>query len=231
MVSRSARSERGGRPGRGSGPVERLEGVHPVLEALRASRRELHRLLVAPGGAASGSGPLQEILAVAKAARIPVEPVETHELRRVDGRGNPQRVALEVGPLPELSLDELSARRESACRLVMLDGVEDPQNLGALARVAEAAGVQGLLLGRRRAPPLSPAASRASAGALEWLPVARVGNLSRAVKLLKDKGFWVLGADPTAPGSLFDISPRLLEVERVLSFAVQRFSGMCCSSR
>jgi 23S rRNA (guanosine2251-2'-O)-methyltransferase len=180
--------------------------VHPVLEALRASRRDLHRLLVE---ANSRRGPLREILTAAEAAQVPVEIVDPGELRSGGERGNPQRVALDAGPIPEMSLDELVGQRVAPCLLVMLDGVEDPQNLGAIARVAEAAGAQGLLLGRRRAPPLSPAASRASAGALEWLPVARVGNLTRAVDQLKGQGFWAVGADPSAADSLFEVAPKL----------------------
>jgi 23S rRNA (guanosine2251-2'-O)-methyltransferase len=211
MAGRSAGSERRGHRARGSGRVERLEGIHPVLEALRASRRELHRLLVAPAAGAGSRGPLREILEAAKLARVPVETVEPRELRHVDRPGNAQHVALEAGPLPELSLEELCSEADSHCRLVMLDGVEDPQNLGAIARVAEAAGVRGLLLGRHRAPPLSAAASRASAGALEWLPVARVGNLTQALKILKKEGYWVLGADPEGSESLFEVSSRTLD--------------------
>jgi 23S rRNA (guanosine2251-2'-O)-methyltransferase len=88
--------------------------------------------------------------------------------------------------------------------LVALDGVEDPQNVGAIVRVADSAGVDGLILTHRRSPPLGPALARASAGAVEWLPVARVPNLRGALKLLKKEGFWALGAEPEGPVSLFD---------------------------
>jgi 23S rRNA (guanosine2251-2'-O)-methyltransferase len=106
--------------------------------------------------------------------------------------------------------------RVSPRTLVALDGVEDPQNLGAIARVAEAAGAQGLILTRRRSPPLSPAVARASAGAIEWLPVARVPNLPRALNVLKSKGFWAFGSDPEATEELFDLSDRQLSGDRVV---------------
>jgi len=119
-------------------------------------------------------------------------------------------VLLEAGPLPQSSLEEMLARDGSDRRVVLLDGVEDPHNLGAIARVAEGAGAIGLVTTHRRAAPLSPAASRASAGALEWLPVARVPNLRRAMESLKQAGFWLVGADPGAPDTIFELEPRLL---------------------
>jgi 23S rRNA (guanosine2251-2'-O)-methyltransferase len=99
---------------------------------------------------------------------------------------------------------------------VALDGVEDPQNVGAIARVAEAAGAAGLLLTRRRAPPLSAAVARASAGAIEWLPVGRVANLPRALEGLKARDFWVFGGDPKARDDLFQVPDRWLSTRRVL---------------
>ena len=101
------------------------------------------------------------------------------------------------------------------CR-VALDGVEDPQNVGAIARVAEAAGASGLILTRRRAPPLGPAVARASAGAIEWLPVARVPNLSRALNQLKNHDFWIFGADPEGDLDVYQLTDRMLAGHRVV---------------
>jgi 23S rRNA (guanosine2251-2'-O)-methyltransferase len=114
-------------------------------------------------------------------------------------------VSLLAGALPELGLRSLVERLRPGSRLVLLDGVEDPQNLGAIARVADAAGVSGIVLTTRHAPPLSPTVSRTSAGAIEWLPVARVANLIRAIEDLKRAGFWVVGADPEAAPELYDL--------------------------
>lgn len=184
--------------------VDRLAGVHPVREALRARRRRLHRLVVRERTAASQRAELVEILTLARAAGVPV----TEEA----GGGRPREpgdlVILEAGPLPELSLEELL--REQPGAVLALDGVEDPQNLGALCRVAEAAGVPALLLQRRRSPPLSAAVSRASAGALEHLRVARVPNLIRALKLLKTNDFWVTAAHQDAACDLFEASSKAL---------------------
>jgi 23S rRNA (guanosine2251-2'-O)-methyltransferase len=141
----------------------------------------------------------------------------------VDPHASAQGVVLEVGPLPELGLLELldAPARAAQRRLIALDGVEDPQNLGAIARVAEAFGIDGLVLTRRRSAPLSPAAARASAGALEWLPVARVTNLSNALKALKDRGFWVMGADVQAVDSLPELPDRLFSGDLVLVFGAE----------
>lgn len=171
-----------------------------MREALRARRRTLHRLLLRPG---SPRVEVQEVLRLAQSVGIPIEE------RSSEGSGHQAGdvVSLEAGPLPELDLDELSEART----LLALDGVEDPQNLGALCRVAEAAGVGGLVLLRRRAPPLSPAVSRASAGALEHLPVARVPNLVRALNTLKSRKFWVVAATERAACELFSAPDRWLE--------------------
>ena len=142
----------------------------------------------------------------------------TREKGEEAGSGRAQAgVALEVGPLPESSLEDLMVRDTDGPRtFVALDGVEDPQNLGAIARVADAAGVTALVLTHRRAPPLSPAVSRASAGAIEWLPVARVPNLRRALNQLKGQGFWIFGADPEGAESLFAVPEMWLRGDRVL---------------
>jgi 23S rRNA (guanosine2251-2'-O)-methyltransferase len=127
-----------------------------------------------------------------------------------------QGLVLDVGPLPELPLDELARVGGEPRTLVALDGVEDPRNLGAIVRIAEATGAAGLLLTRRRAPPLTAAVARASAGAIEWLPIARVPNLSRSLNLLKKNGFWVFGAQAEAALDVFSLPDRALKGHRVL---------------
>jgi 23S rRNA (guanosine2251-2'-O)-methyltransferase len=198
---RSARSEQPGR--------EILYGLHPVTEALRAHRRALHRLRVRKG---RGGPELARILALAQALGIPVEEELDASFRRaVAADANTQGVLLEAGPLPILSLPQLMTAGGSPRMLVALDGVEDPQNVGAIARVAEAAGAIGLVLTERRAPPVGPAVARASAGAIERLPVARVPNLVRALEALRAGGYWIFGADAEAPASLFSLADRVFE--------------------
>jgi 23S rRNA (guanosine2251-2'-O)-methyltransferase len=202
------------RGGGSEGEIHRLEGLHPVLEALRARRRRLLRLRVRKGMRRSE---LTEVLAAARRAGLPVEEVEGAALApEGDPRGPHQGLVLEAGPLPELALEELAGVGASPRTLVALDGVEDPQNLGAIARVAEASGASGLVLTLRRCPPLGAAVSRASAGAIEWLPVARVVNLRRALEELKRRGFWVFGCEPEAPQALFDLPERVLRGDRVV---------------
>jgi 23S rRNA (guanosine2251-2'-O)-methyltransferase len=165
---------------------------------------------------------LASLIEAAEAAGVPVLEVPAESLAPdAAGERSSQGAELEVGPLPELSLDELVQPGVPPRTLVALDGVEDPQNLGAIARVAEAAGARGLILTRRRSPPLSPAVARASAGAIEWLPVARVPNLPRALNDLKSKGFWVFGSDPEATEELFDLPDRRLSGDRVIVFGAE----------
>ncbi len=210
-------SDRGRRqppPGpRPDGPAALLYGIHPVREALRARRRALHRLRLR-------AGPRREELEVlcrlATEAGVPVEEVGEDTTEAAALGAGTQGVLLDAGPLPELPLEQLAGAGEESRTLVALDGVEDPQNLGAIVRVAEAAGASGLILTRRRSPPLSPAVARASAGAIEWLPVCRVANLPRSLNLLKRLGFWVFGGEADAPLDLYSLPDRLLTGHRVL---------------
>jgi 23S rRNA (guanosine2251-2'-O)-methyltransferase len=170
-----------------------LTGLHAVREALRARRRRLDRLLLRAGR-----------------SRPEFEELD----RRIESEENHQGVALKAGPLPELSLAELidvaANKTKGGRRLLALDGVEDPQNVGAVARVAESAGVSGMILTDRRAPALTASVARASAGAIEWLPVARVANLGRALSELQSKDYWVLAAALGAEGTLYEMEDRIL---------------------
>jgi 23S rRNA (guanosine2251-2'-O)-methyltransferase len=176
--------------------MEALAGFHCVREALRARRRRCRRLWIrspAPRG-----GELVQDLA--EAAGVPVEWAPDSDLEtRLPPGTRSQGMILEAEPLPELALDDaLAFPVGERPLLVALDEVEDPQNVGAVARAAEAAGARALLLTRRLAPPLSPAVSRASAGAIEHLAVVRVPNLPRALRALGELGYWRLGADGAA---------------------------------
>jgi 23S rRNA (guanosine2251-2'-O)-methyltransferase len=193
---------------------EPLVGFHPVREALRARRRRLVRLCVRAG---LRHPELAELRALARAAGVSVEELSADALSRLAPGARTQGLVLEVGPLPELSLEEvLALGPPGRRRVVALDGVEDPQNVGALLRSAEAAGATGVLIPERRAPPLGAAVGRASAGALEHLPIARVVNLSRALARAKERGFWVVALDPESPLGLFETPDSLWESDLVL---------------
>jgi 23S rRNA (guanosine2251-2'-O)-methyltransferase len=212
-----ARGGRERRPGKAPGArrdVELLYGIHPVLEALRARRRRLFGLRLRSATARPELAPVFE---AARAAGVPVEQVGAGDLAAgLAEDAHHQGVVLAAGPLPLVELSALCAAGSPPRMLVALDQVEDPQNLGAIARVAEAAGASGLLLTDRHSPPLSPAVARASAGAIEWLATARVPNLVRALNQLKSRGFWIFGAEVDAPGSLFELPDRLVRGERVV---------------
>ncbi len=222
--SKSRSRDRSSRPGRpskstpaasarsGGSSAEWLTGFHSVREALLAGRRRFDRLWLRAGKQREEQA---EMATLARTRGVLIELVDGAELAdRIDQDGNHQGVALLAGPIPELSLRQLlelaSESHGGGRRLVALDGVEDPQNVGALARVAESSGVSGLILTDRRAPALTPAVSRASAGAIEWLPVARVSNLGRALELVKDGGYWVVAAGFGSKSGLYELDDRIL---------------------
>lgn len=179
-----------------------MVGFHPVREALRARRRRLLRLHVRTGLVRPE---LAELRQLARLAGVPISETPAEVLNRLAPGARTQGLVLEAGPLPASSLEEvLAAGTAGRRRIVALDGVEDPQNVGALLRSAEGAGAGGVILPERHAPPLGSVVSRASAGALEHLPIARVVNLSRALERAKTEGFWVVALDPESPESLFE---------------------------
>lgn len=179
-------------------------GRRPVLEAVRAG--VVDEVLVAEG--AHGTAGLRELLDEARAAGVPVRRVPAARVAQVAPGARHQGVAAAVRLPRPLAEQELARRRwpDDAVVLVV-DGVTDPHNLGALARTAEAAGAAALVLRRRRGAGLGPSAIRASAGALLHLPVVEVPNLVRAVERLRDRGFWVVGLDAAAETKVFDARP------------------------
>ena len=172
-----------------------IEGARPVLEALRAQRRAVFELWI-PSNARSAAQ--RELVSLANERKLPV-----HEA------GRSREIRARAAPLPEPSFEEILVELGSPRLLVALDGVTDVGNLGSIARSAETAGAQALVLEHRRSPPLSAAALRASAGALEHLPLARAPNLGRALDLARNEGCAVLAADPTGD-PLDHVSPEIL---------------------
>jgi 23S rRNA (guanosine2251-2'-O)-methyltransferase len=197
----------------------RLYGFHAVREALRAQRRPLHRLLLREGPRRPGAA---ELARLAAESGLPVTWESEAELSRGLPQGAPtQGFVLEGGPLPEIGLEELLGQGEAGSRLVvLLDAVEDPQNVGAILRAADAAGATGLLIANRRSPPLGAAVARASAGAVEWLPIAHVVNLPRSLRAAREQGFWLLGLDPDGE-NLFSVPDRVWEGDLVLALGAE----------
>jgi 23S rRNA (guanosine2251-2'-O)-methyltransferase len=163
-------------------------GIHPVREALRA-RRPLDKVLIAKGA----SGPrIQEIVELCREQSVPLRFEPREALDRVS-KGVPHQSVIAFGTVR--GFVELSEVLPGATLLVVLDGIEDPHNLGAIIRTAHAAGANAVVVPERRAAPLTETVERAAAGALEYLPVARVTNVSQALEHLKEQGFWIYGFD------------------------------------
>jgi 23S rRNA (guanosine2251-2'-O)-methyltransferase len=167
-------------------------GINPVLEALAAGTRHFDRLLVVKG---LRSRRLSDAIGRATRLGIPLRFEMRETLDRLAGGVPHQGVIAVVSAKPVLTLEELLEGASDPALLVALDGVEDPRNLGAILRSAEAAGADGALLPDRHSAGLSETVGRASAGALEHVRVARVGNLVHSLEALKARGIWIVGFD------------------------------------
>jgi len=167
--------------------VSILSGIHPVVEALKA-KRPLERVLVAQG---AGGPRMQEVIDLARRASIPVRFEPRSALDRLAGTSAHQGVVA-MGAAQHYADLEHAAAGEL---IVVLDGVEDPHNLGAIIRTAHAAGASSIIIPERRAAGVTDVVAKAAAGALEHLPVARVTNINRALEDLKERGFWIYGLD------------------------------------
>ena len=179
--------------------MEYLLGRNAVREALRAQRRRCEYLLLGEGVAPKGV--IADLLSLCRQQGVPVRSATKRELDRVAGEVKHQGVAARVSDYPYANLDEilaLAAERDEMPLLLALDTLEDPQNVGSLMRTAEAVGVHGIILPRRRAVAVTPAVSRASAGAVEHLLVALVVNLGRALEELKERAVWIVGVEETS---------------------------------
>jgi 23S rRNA (guanosine2251-2'-O)-methyltransferase len=173
--------------------MEVLYGLHPVEEALKAGRRRFDHVLVARE---RNDDRLDRVVAACRQAGVRVRQESREQLTLVAQTAAHQGVVAMVRPQEFLTIEDLFEGQAGARRLVLaLDGVEDPQNLGALLRVADGAGVDGVVLTERRSAPISPVTVKASAGATEHLRIARVVNLVRALEELKQQNLWIIGLD------------------------------------
>ena len=172
-------------------------GRYPVLEALR-SRRRVHKLLVAQG---PKDPALTAVLDQARRAGVPVETASRRHLDDLSRNANHQGVMAVTAPRQYADVDEILARAKELGEeplVLALDAIQDVQNLGSLIRTAEVVGAHGVILPEHRAAGLTPAVDKTSAGAVEFLPVAQVTNMSRALDDLKKRGLWCIGLDGEA---------------------------------
>ncbi len=181
--------------------MDRLTGIHAIREALEAGRA-LDRIVIARGRQDHRA---EEIVQLARRHGVAVRFEDRGQVDRLAGTKEHQGVvalaAAHSAVTLEAILERARADRERKGLIVLLDGVEDPHNLGAIIRTALAAGAHGVVTPERRAAGLTDTVARASAGALAHLPVARVTNLSRAMEELKEAGYWLVGLDERAEKS------------------------------
>ncbi len=171
-----------------------IAGRNPVMEAIK-SGRTIESLLIAKG---ERSGSLIAIIAKAKKADIPVKDVDPKKLDFLAKGVNHQGIVAQCAVKEYSTLEDIfiiAEKRNESPFIIVLDRIEDPHNLGAIIRSAECAGAHGVIIPERRSAGLSYTVEKTSAGALEYIPVVRVKNISSTLEKLKEKGIWIYGAD------------------------------------
>ena len=172
--------------------VDYIYGIHPVREGLRGKRQPLELFVDE-----KGSGPrVEELLVIARERGIPVRQRQRQDLDRMAGLPHHQGVVLSMEPFPYTELEDLLESWQASGEtgfFLLLDGITDPHNLGAILRNADAAGCQGVILTKDRSCGITNVVDKASAGAVEHLAVCQVTNLARCMELLKKNGFWIYG--------------------------------------
>ena len=177
-------------------------GINAVAEKLKGAPDEVVELLIADGRDRARVRPLADD---ARRRGVAVRVVTPEELGALTSGASHQGVAAAVAPYNYLSFDQLiAAVKAGPLRILVLDGITDPQNFGALLRSAEGAGVRHVVIAKDRAAGVTAAAVKASAGAVNHLKIYRVTNIARALEELKEHGFWIVGLDAEAPETIYD---------------------------
>ncbi|HYL83612.1 MAG TPA: 23S rRNA (guanosine(2251)-2'-O)-methyltransferase RlmB [Candidatus Angelobacter sp.] len=185
--------------------MDKLTGIHAVKEALEAER-PIDRIAIAKGRQDTR---IEEIVQLARKQGVPVRFEDRGQLDRMANSKDHQGVVALAAARAAATLEGILASADSSTGhkglIVLLDGVEDPHNLGAIVRTALAAGAHGVVIPERRAAGLTDTVARSSAGALAHLPVAKVTNLARAMEELKEAGYWLVGLDEAADKSYTEV--------------------------
>ena len=171
-----------------------IAGRNPVLETLN-SGRPINKIIV---DRHARNNVLDEIVGKARAAHVPIDFVDRSAIERLAPGVGHQGVIAYASSKEYVELEDLldfARAKNQPPLLLLLDGIEDPQNLGAIIRTADAAGIHGVVVRSHRAAGLTPAVAKASAGAIEYVPVARVANIAQSIEALKKRGVWVAGID------------------------------------
>lgn len=173
---------------------DKVEGRNAVLELLE-SGRDINKILVANG---EKHGSIHRILAIAKERKIIVTEMERNKLNQVSQTPNNQGVIAIVPPYDYCEVEEIleeAKRKNEMPFILILDGIEDPHNLGSIIRTAETAGVHGIIIPKRRAASVNSTVSKVSAGAVEYIKIARVNNINETIRYLKEQNVWICGTD------------------------------------
>jgi 23S rRNA (guanosine2251-2'-O)-methyltransferase len=182
-----------------------IYGIHPVEEALKSPQIELQRIFIAAGATSTA---VQSLIGLAGRRKIEVIRASREAIEEMAKGGIHQNVVALLKEISYSDLDQILSRwRKEGTRalLLILDGIQDPQNLGSLIRTALGCGAHGLIIPKDRAVGITPAAVKASAGAAAHLPVARVVNIASTIDVLKKEGLWIYGADGEAKELVYDI--------------------------
>ena len=172
--------------------LDYLYGINPIKEALRGRRRPVELFV----DEKAGGKRIEEVLVLAKDCEVPVRQRRRQDLDRLAGLPHHQGVVMSVEPFPYTELEDLLSAWQASGQdgfFLLLDGITDPHNLGAILRNADAAGCQGVVITRDRSCGITNVVDKASAGAVEHLAVCQVTNLARTIETLKKSGFWVYG--------------------------------------
>lgn len=183
--------------------VDKLEGRNSVLEALKAGR-SINRIFVAKG---DREGSVNQIIAMARQSHILIQEIDRSKLDAISQTQSHQGVIALAAAKDYVEVDEILASAAASGRppfIIILDEITDSYNLGSILRTANAAGVHGVIIPKRRAVGLTSAVSKASAGAIEYIPVARVTNIVQTIKNLKKQNIWVVGTDSSGEKSYFE---------------------------
>ena len=173
---------------------DQVEGRNAVLELLE-SGRDINKILVTNG---EKHGSIHKILAIAKERKIIVTEMERNKLNQIAQTPNNQGVIAIVPPYDYCEVEDIleeAKRKDEMPFILILDGIEDPHNLGSIIRTAETAGVHGIIIPKRRAASVNSTVSKVSAGAVEYMKIARVNNINETIRYLKEQDVWICGTD------------------------------------
>ena len=186
-----------------------IYGINPVTETLKVRASQIKKIIFAKEKEARG---VKELIEFAKREKVPIEYKQRRVLNQLSGIKHHQGVLAIASPYKEVGLDEIIEKwRSSGEKLLalILDGIQDPQNLGALIRTACACGVHGVITLKDRAAPITGAVFKASAGAIEHTNSARVTNIAVAIEYLKERGAWIIGTSADSETSIYELDGTL----------------------